>query len=118
MQAQPFLENLAHAARGLAEPARRNTGGAVEGSNEIGEIAKPDVNYLVNWGGHTEHYVDDSGAERIRWVPKQVIKGVAYDTPIQGYDVHTCNVMTLWSARAAMSSAWSAALDALIRTLP
>ena len=24
------------------------------------EIAKPDVNYLVNWGGHTEHYVDDA----------------------------------------------------------
>ncbi|MDT5065672.1 MAG: glycogen phosphorylase [Mycobacterium sp.] len=69
------------------------------------EIAKPDVNYLVNWGGHTEHYVDDSGAERIRWVPKQVIKGVAYDTPIQGYDVHTCNVLTLWSARAVESCA-------------
>jgi starch phosphorylase len=64
------------------------------------EIAKPDVNYLVNWGGHTEHYVDDAGADRIRWVPKQVIKGVAYDTPIQGYGVHTCNVLTLWSARA------------------
>jgi starch phosphorylase len=72
------------------------------------EIAKPDVNYLVNWGGHTEHYVDDSGAERIRWVPKQVIKGVAYDTPIQGYDVHTCNVLTLWSARAVESFALDA----------
>src|SRR3954453_15437727 len=72
------------------------------------EIAKPDVNYLVNWGGHTEHYVDDSGAERIRWVPKQVIKGVAYDTPIQGYGVHTCNVLTLWSPRAVESFALDA----------
>ncbi len=72
------------------------------------EIAKPDVNYLVNWGGHTEHYIDDSGFDRIRWVPKQVIKGVAYDTPIQGYGVHTCNVLTLWSARAVESFALDA----------
>jgi starch phosphorylase len=72
------------------------------------EIAKPDVNYLVNWGGHTEHYVDDAGAERIRWVPRQVIKGVAYDTPVQGYGVHTCNVLTLWSARAVESFALDA----------
>jgi starch phosphorylase len=72
------------------------------------EIAKPDVSYLVNWGGHTEHYVDDAGADRIRWVPKQVIKGVAYDTPVQGYGVHTCNVLTLWSARAVESFALDA----------
>ena len=25
------------------------------------EIPKPDVNYRVNWGGHTEHYTDDAG---------------------------------------------------------
>ena len=72
------------------------------------EIAKPDVNYLVNWGGHTEQYVDDGGAVRVRWLPKQVIKGVAYDTPIQGYGVHTCNVLTLWSARAVESFALDA----------
>jgi starch phosphorylase len=72
------------------------------------EIAKPDVSYLVNWGGHTEHYIDDAGADRIRWVPKQVIKGVPYDTPIQGYAVHTCNVLTLWSARAVESFALDA----------
>jgi starch phosphorylase len=72
------------------------------------EIAKPDVNYLVNWGGHTEQYVDDAGALRVRWLPKQVIKGVAYDTPIQGYGVNTCNVLTLWSARAVESFALDA----------
>ena len=72
------------------------------------EIAKPDVNYLVNWGGHTEQYVDDAGATRVRWLPRQVIKGVAYDTPIQGYGVHTCNVLTLWSARAVESFALDA----------
>ena len=34
-----------------------------------------------------EHYVDDAGHDRVRWVPGRVLKGVAYDTPIQGYGV-------------------------------
>ena len=72
------------------------------------EIAKPDVNYLVNWGGYVEHYTDDAGADRVRWMPGRVIKGVAYDTPIQGYGVNTCNVLTLWSARAVESFALDA----------
>jgi len=72
------------------------------------EIPKPDVNYLVNWGGYSEHYVDDAGHDRVHWVPGRVIKGVAYDTPIQGYGVNTCNVLTLWSARAVESFALDA----------
>ncbi|WP_293003214.1 glycogen/starch/alpha-glucan phosphorylase [Mycobacterium sp.] len=72
------------------------------------EIAKPDVNYLVKWGGHVEHYTDDSGHDRLRWVPGRLLKGVAYDTPIQGYGVNTCNVLTLWSARAVESFALDA----------
>jgi glycogen phosphorylase len=72
------------------------------------EIAKPDVNYLVKWGGYAEHYTDDAGHERVRWVPGRLLKGVAYDTPIQGYGVNTCNVLTLWSARAVESFALDA----------
>ncbi|HEY6576257.1 MAG TPA: glycogen/starch/alpha-glucan phosphorylase, partial [Mycobacterium sp.] len=72
------------------------------------EIAKPDVNYRVGWGGHSEYYVDVAGVERVRWVPKTAMKGVAYDTPIQGYGVNTCNVLTLWSARAVESFALEA----------
>ncbi len=36
------------------------------------------------------------------------LKGVAYDTPIQGYGVNTCNVLTLWSAAAVQSFALEA----------
>ena len=72
------------------------------------EIAKPDVSYLVSWGGFVEHYRDDDGNDRVRWVPGRVLKGVAYDTPIQGYGVKTCNVLTLWSARAVKSFALDA----------
>jgi starch phosphorylase len=72
------------------------------------EIAKPDVNYRVNWGGHTETFVDAAGVERVRWVPRTAMKGVAYDTPIQGYGTNTCNVLTLWSAAAIESFALDA----------
>ncbi|WP_238395440.1 glycogen/starch/alpha-glucan phosphorylase, partial [Mycolicibacterium sp. CBMA 295] len=72
------------------------------------EIAKPDVNYRVNWGGHTEAYRDAAGSYRVRWVPQRTIKGISYDTPIQGYGVNTCNTLTLWSARAVESFALDA----------
>jgi starch phosphorylase len=67
------------------------------------EIAKPDVAYYVNWGGHTEHYRDEADSDRVRWVPHRVAKGVAYDTPIQGYRVNTCSTLRLWSAVAVES---------------
>ncbi len=67
------------------------------------EIAKPDVAYYVNWGGHTEPYQDEQGHYRVRWVPFRVVKGTAYDTPIQGYGVNTCNTLRLWSAEAVES---------------
>ena len=67
------------------------------------EIAKPNVAYYVNWGGHTEHCCDEAGRYRVRWVPYRVVKGIAYDTPIQGYGVNTCNTLRLWSAEAVES---------------
>jgi starch phosphorylase len=67
------------------------------------EIAKPEVAYYVNWGGRTERYHDGDGLERVRWVPHRVIKGTAFDTPIQGYHVVNCNTLRLWSAEAVES---------------
>jgi glycogen phosphorylase len=64
------------------------------------EIPTPDLSYQVNWGGHTEHYVDDAGISRARWLPRRVFKGLPYNTPIQGHGVNTCNTLRLWSARA------------------
>ena len=69
------------------------------------EIDKPDASYIVNWGGFTEQYQDDADLTHTRWVPQRVLKGVSYDTPIQGYGVNTCNTLTLWSARAVESFA-------------
>src|SRR5262245_21287125 len=70
------------------------------------EIHTPDLSYQVNWGGHTEHYVDEAGDSRVRWVPRRVLKGVPYLTPLQGYGVNTCNTLRLWSASAVDSFAF------------
>ncbi|MGR8952744.1 MAG: glycogen/starch/alpha-glucan phosphorylase, partial [Gammaproteobacteria bacterium] len=67
------------------------------------EIAKPDIAYYVNFGGHTEYYRDEHGLERVKWMPEKAVKGMAYDTPIQGYRVNTCNTLRLWSAEACES---------------
>ena len=39
----------------------------------------------------------------MRWVPKRVVRGVAYDTPILGYRNGTVNLLRLWKAEAAES---------------
>ena len=67
------------------------------------EIHRPEVAYYVKWGGHTESYYDDKGNYRIRWIPGREVKGTAYDTPIVGYRVNTCNTLRLWKAEAVES---------------
>jgi glycogen phosphorylase len=67
------------------------------------EICRPEIAYDVNFGGRTEAGSDDQGRYSVRWIPDTVVKGVAYDTPILGYRVGTCNLMRLWKAEAIES---------------
>ena len=67
------------------------------------EIAKLDTVYYVNFGGHTECYHDEHGNLRVSWIPNRAVRGVAYDTPVPGYRVNTCNTLRLWSAEACES---------------
>jgi len=67
------------------------------------EIHRPEVAYHVKWAGHTEAYNDDQGRYRVRWIPGYEVKGTAYDTPIAGYKVNTCNTLRLWRAEAVKS---------------
>jgi glycogen phosphorylase len=67
------------------------------------EIPRPEISYSVNFGGQTEHYQDADGRYRVRWVPSGVIKGIAHDTPILGYQVNTTNLLRLWRAEAVES---------------
>jgi starch phosphorylase len=67
------------------------------------EIARPEIIYPVKFGGHTESFTDQHGKYRVRWIPDTEVKGVAYDTPIPGYHVNTCNILRLWKAEAVES---------------
>ena len=72
------------------------------------EIARPELAFDVKFGGHTVAYMDKQGNYRVRWEPEAVVKGVAYDTPILGYRVGTCNRLRLWKAEAVESFDFSA----------
>lgn len=65
------------------------------------EVKRPNISYEVKLGGHSETYRDETGALRWRWVPYEVFRGVAIDTPILGHGVNTVNLLRLWSAEAA-----------------
>ncbi len=67
------------------------------------EIPRPEITFDVKLGGHTEHYRDEQGQQRVRWIPARVVKGVAYDTPVTGYRVTTTNLLRLWKAEASES---------------
>ena len=67
------------------------------------EIIRSEITFDVQFGGRTEHYSDEQGRYRVRWVPDKVVKGVAYDTPVPGYRVPTTNLLRLWKAEAAES---------------
>jgi starch phosphorylase len=67
------------------------------------EIARPEISYAIKFGGRTETFSDDQGRFRVRWLPETEVKGVAYDTPIAGYRVDTCNILRLWKAEAVES---------------
>ena len=67
------------------------------------EIVRPNVNYYVSFGGHTEMWNDAQGRLRVRWRPARMVKGVACDTPMPGFRVNTCNTLRLWKSEAIES---------------
>lgn len=64
------------------------------------EIHRPELDFPINFGGHTEAYVDKDQRYRVQWKPDLVVKGVAYDTPVPGYKSDTVNLLRLWKAEA------------------
>jgi starch phosphorylase len=67
------------------------------------EVARPESEVEVKFGGHTETFTDEHGRYRVRWVPFKVVKGVPYDTPILGFQTNTANTLRLWKAEAPES---------------
>ena len=62
------------------------------------EIERSDVSYDIAFYGHVETY-NDHGIERKKWIPGEIVKSVAYDTPIPGYDTFNTINLRLWRSR-------------------
>jgi starch phosphorylase len=67
------------------------------------EVARSEIAYEIEFGGRTETCTDARGRSRVRSNPDTEVKGIAYDTPIAGYRVGTCNILRLWKAEAVES---------------
>lgn len=67
------------------------------------EVPRPEINFVVNFGGHTEHFVNEHGRYTVRWVPSRAVRGVACDLTVPGYGVNTVNLLRLWKAEAIES---------------
>jgi starch phosphorylase len=67
------------------------------------EICRTEVSFDVKLGGRTESNCDEHGRYRVRWLPERVIQGIAYDTPVPGYQTRTTNMLRLWKSEATES---------------
>lgn len=65
------------------------------------EFPQPDDMVEVGFGGRTEHYTDDKGSLRIRWLPQERVLGEPYTTLVPGYGTNKVNILRLWRARAS-----------------
>lgn len=64
------------------------------------EFAQSDDMVEVQFGGYTEHYHDERGNFRVRWIADHKVLGEPHHTPVPGYKTKTINLLRLWRARA------------------
>ncbi len=64
------------------------------------ETSRPEISHYVGTGGHTEQYHDEHGRFRVRWIPEQVVRGIANDFAVAGYATPMTNFLRLWSCEA------------------
>ncbi|MDE0572074.1 glycogen/starch/alpha-glucan phosphorylase [Demequina sp. B12] len=67
------------------------------------EMAHPELEVEVGFGGHVETVTDDDGRERRRWIPESKVVGLPYTYMVPGYRNQRVNTLRLWSARATQA---------------
>jgi glycogen phosphorylase len=65
------------------------------------EIERTAVVYDVGFGGTVEITRNEDGFDSFTWKPEEVVRAVAYDTPVVGWRSEQVNTLRLWSARAS-----------------
>jgi len=64
------------------------------------EFPQSDDMVEVGFGGHSEHFRDQGGKLRVRWIPTHKVMGEPCTTLVPGYETKTVNILRLWRARA------------------
>ena len=65
------------------------------------EFERPEVAYVIGFGGSVDTIEDAGGASRCVWHPAESVNAVAFDTPLSGWRGRHVNTLRLWSARAS-----------------
>ena len=65
------------------------------------EVARPDVLFPIKYYGRVEHYTDEQGRGRMRWVDTHDIYAMAYDLAAPGYGNRIVNSLRLWAAKSS-----------------
>ena len=64
------------------------------------EFERPDVNYMIGFGGTVRQEEMPDGTARQVWEPAETVEAMAYDMPMVGWRGKHVNTLRLWSARA------------------
>ncbi|MFN3543870.1 MAG: glycogen/starch/alpha-glucan phosphorylase [Thiobacillus sp.] len=64
------------------------------------EVERSEFACRVQFGGRTEHFHDQHGVPRARWVDTNDVLAIPYDMPISGYRNGVVNTLRLWKSVA------------------
>jgi starch phosphorylase len=62
------------------------------------EVPRPEFEQTIHFGGRTEHFHDEDGIHRARWIDTHDVVAIPYDLPISGYRNDTVNTLRLWKS--------------------
>ncbi|MEQ1636080.1 MAG: glycogen/starch/alpha-glucan phosphorylase [Methylococcales bacterium] len=66
----------------------------------VWEIERLEYSIPIKFGGYTQHFTDNLGRSRARWIETNDVMAVPFDTPIPGYQNGTVNSLRLWKSIA------------------
>ena len=59
------------------------------------------IAFKIQFHGTTKKYQDEDGKQVTVWEGGEIVRAVAYDVPIPGFDTPSTNNLRLWSSKAA-----------------
>ncbi|KIN08446.1 glycosyltransferase family 35 protein [Oidiodendron maius Zn] len=65
------------------------------------EFPRHDIVVDIQFHGTTKKYQDENGKQVTVWEGGEIVRAVAYDVPIPGFDTPSTNNLRLWSSKAA-----------------